>query len=586
MKRRSDSKDSGSDDKGLSFEDLIGLGSQSARKNYYSVLEDKLAELESERNRYKWLFENALHGIFQADFSGNIRAANPAFVTICGYTDSSQVLKQPQFLESLFTNLEDYDRLKDELQRDGQAFRFLAVIKRHDGALIYISMNALLKREKGEDIFEAFVQDITAYKNAQEELTLLNEDLEARVEGRTQQLTELNAKLLKEISERERMQGQLRLAKETAEQANQSKDKYLAAASHDLLQPMNAARLLVSALRERGLVDDDHRLVERVHLALEGAEELLNDLLYISKLDQNAVQPRLEVFSVQQLLAVLDGEFHPLAEHSDLQLQIRPSRLSIHSDAHMLGRILRNFISNALRYTAKGRVLVGCRRKGQHLSIQVWDTGRGIPESRLQDIFKEFKQLDHHQRSVNQGVGLGLAIVDRLAGMLNHSIVVRSWPESGSMFSVEVPLVDTPTPVFPKVTAVRPLNNLEGACILVLDNNDDILVSMEVLLRQWGCTVYLARGQQEAVELCKAESLRPDVILADYHLDSNQTGTDAVLAMRACAQQNIPAVIITADHSDESSQLFKNLKMPMLNKPLKPAKLRALLSHMLINRNE
>lgn len=589
MKRRSDSdaSNSGTPDpekRGLSFEDLIGLGSQSARKSHYSVLEDKLAELEAERNRYKWLFENALHGIFQADFNGNIRAANPAFASICGFEDSQQVQNKPHFLGSLFANYDDYRRLKDELRREGKVFRFLAILKRQDDELIYISMNALLKRENNEDILEAFVQDITAYKQAQEELTRLNADLETRVIGRTQQLTALNAKLIQEISERERMQGQLRLAKENAEQANLSKDKYLAAASHDLLQPMNAARLLVSALRERPLADEDQYLVGRVHLALEGAEELLNDLLYISKLDQNAVQPRLEVFSVQQLLAGLEAEYHPLAARSNLQLNMHSTRLSICSDIRLLGRILRNYISNAMRYTPKGKVLVGCRRKGSILSIQVWDTGEGVPENRLNDIFKEFKQLDNHQRGMKQGVGLGLAIVDRLARMLDHTIVVRSWPQQGSMFSIEVPLAEASAALYPKVNFELPINSLEEACILVLDNNENILVSMEVLLKQWGCTVYLATDQYEAIELCKAQSLRPDIILADYHLDKGETGTDAVLAMRACAGEEIPAVIITADHSDESGQLFKKLKMPMLNKPLKPAKLRALLSHLLSDR--
>jgi CheY-like chemotaxis protein len=177
-----------------------------------------------------------------------------------------------------------------------------------------------------------------------------------------------------------------------------------------------------------------------------------------------------------------------------------------------------------------------------------------------------------------------LAIVDRLARMLEHPIEVLSWPPRGSMFSVEVPLAVAPAPLPAELRPAITGNNLDGACILVLDNDDNILISMEALLRQWNCVVYLARDRHEAIDLCKARSLRPDVILADYHLDRGQTGTDAVLAMRKCAGSAIPAAIITADYSDESVQLFQELQLPMLNKPVKPAKLRALLSHLLRDR--
>ncbi|MCW8905183.1 PAS domain-containing hybrid sensor histidine kinase/response regulator [Sedimenticola sp.] len=582
MKRRSEPAEPESEERGLSFQDLIGLGSHSARKSHYSVLEEKLAELETERNRYKWLFENALHGIFQADFNGTVRAANPAFATMCGYEESRQILDQPQLLETLFDNAPDYLSLQQKLLESGKAYRFLTTLKRRDGTRIHVSMNALLKSGEHGDLMEAFVQDISAYRHAQEELTRLNEDLEARVDRRTRELSALNEKLVREIGEREKMQMQLHLAKEVAEQANLSKDKYLAAASHDLLQPLNAARLLVSALRERVLAEQDAYLVERVHLALEGAEELLNDLLYISKLDQDAVQPLLEVFSIQQLLASLEGEFQPLAACSDLRLTVLPCRLSVRSDARLLGRILRNFISNALRYTQQGRVLVGCRRRGDRLSIQVWDTGEGVPDDRLQEIFHEFYQLNTRPRA-RKGVGLGLAIVDRLARMLNHLIEVRSWPGRGSMFSVEV-VLSAAAPTYSGHRPALAVNNLNGACILVLDNDDNILISMEALLREWNCVVYLARDQAEAIDLCKASSLRPDVILADYHLDRGQTGTDAVLAMRQCAGSEIPAAIITADYSEESGQLFQELRLPLLNKPVKPARLRALLSHLLRDR--
>ncbi len=448
-------------------------------------------------------------------------------------------------------------------------------------------MNALLKNENGEEILEAFVQDITAYKKAQDDLTQLNEELEARVISRTHELTGVNNKLLGEISVRKQVQKQLRKAKESAENANRSKDKYLAAASHDLLQPMNAARLLVSTLRERELSEENNHLVELIHLALEGAEDLLNDLLYISKLDQNAVQPQIEVFSIQQLLASLEGEFYPMAKDQQLPFHVLPCRLTVRSDARLLGRILRNFISNAFRYTSSGRILVGCRRRrGDRLSIQVWDTGVGVPEKLLPEIFREFHQLNTRQRGMRKGVGLGLAIVDRLSRMLNHRIEVKSWANCGSVFSIEVPLTESRVITHSQHGLVLPLNNLEGICVLVLDNDENILTSMQLLLKQWGCVVYLARDEYEAIMLCKAESLKPDLILADYHLDENQNGIDAVMAMRKCAGSKIPAAIITADYSDELNLLFRRLQMPVLNKPVKPAKLRAVLSHFVQHRDK
>ncbi len=581
MKRHFNPLTSANHEEQSAFEYLIGLGSSSTRKNYYSALEENIKELEVERNRYKWLFENALHGIFQADFNGTVLAANPAFAEICGYQIDRQILDSTFSLSSIFACQEEYQQFKQMLIEEKRVFRYLATLKQKSGGLIYVSMNALLKPNELGEVYEAFVLDISAYKQAQDELTQLNEELENRVTDRTQELTKLNEVLVNEISDRVKMQEELRLAKESAEQVNLSKDKYIAAASHDLLQPMSAARLLVSALSERALATEDMHLVDRVHLALEGAEELLNDLLYISKLDQDAVQPHLNAFSIQQLLANLNAEFQPIANSSGIQLTVRPSRFNVYSDARLLTRILRNFISNALRYTAKGRVLVGCRPKGGMLSIQVLDTGVGIPSDCIQGIFREFHQLHNQQRGSQKGVGLGLAIVDRLAKMLEHQAKVYSMLNKGSVFSVEVPIATEVSTMHPDIQPVFPANSLVGVCVLVLDNDETILASMEILLKQWGCVVYLAKDKYEAIELCKAELLRPDMILADFHLDRGQTGTDAVLAMRKCVGTDIPAAIVTADHSDESNELFKRLKIPMLNKPLKPGKLRALMSHLL-----
>lgn len=571
MKKHSDSDRS-------TFEDLIGLGSHSARKSHYAVLEQNLLALETERNRYKWLFENALHGIFQADIDGNIRTFNPAFSSICGFSDEVDTVLPTLTLQSIFSSEINYQQFSEKLLIDGKVERHPSTFKRADGELIKVSLNALFKKQDGHELFEVFVQDITAFFNAQKQLTALNEELEERVDSRTEDLNALNQKLMSEIFEREKIEHELILAKEVAENANKSKDKYLAAASHDLLQPMNAARLFVSTLLERSMAAKDLYLVERVHLALENAEYLLTDLLYISKLDQNAVKPHHEIFSVQQLLDGLEGEFAPVANETELGLKVRNSDRAILSDINLLRRILSNFLSNALRYTHNGRVMLGCRVKGESLHIQVWDTGIGIAKDYMEEIFEEFKQLDSRQKGSNKGVGLGLAIVERIGRMLLHPITVKSWPGRGSMFCIEVPLADSR-----EIRPAAPLtqistSNLDNARILVIDNDNDILLSMDVLLRQWGCVTFLASNQQDAIAILETQVVPIDIILADYHLDNDSTGTDAVLALRQHSGLAIPAAIITADHSDESIRLFRKLDLPLLNKPVKPAKLRVLLS--------
>lgn len=409
----------------------------------------------------------------------------------------------------------------------------------------------------------------------------LNKELEQRVDVRTQELTELNRQLLQEIFEKEQIECQLKLARDAAEEANRNKDKYFAAASHDLLQPMNAARLLVAALRERALPDSDSAMVEQVHLALENAEDLLTDLLDISRLDQNAVTPDVNEFYLQQLLSSLHAEFLPVADNKGLVLKTVSSSVAVRSDSRLLMRIIRNLISNAIRYTPHGKVLVGCRRESGYILIQVLDTGDGIPQSQQRTIFKEFNQLEIHRGKNRQGLGLGLAIVERISRMLEHPICIRSEEGKGSVFSVRVPVADdvvTPR----RVRYSEPVADfLHHRQVLVIDNEDSILMSMESLLSQWGGKVICAANGEEALALCLDEGVVPEMILADYHLHDDQLGTDAVSMIRDHFELSIPAVMLTADRSNESRQLFSLMELSVLNKPVKPGKLRALLTHLL-----
>ncbi|WP_313481930.1 hybrid sensor histidine kinase/response regulator [Stutzerimonas kunmingensis] len=550
-----------SDDQHQALAQLLGFGSHSARKSHYPELVARLEELEGERNRYKWLFEHAVHGIFQASIHEGIRAANPALARMLNYDTPEEALwALTDLSHHLFIGGEEELRqIRHILSQQHGLFGYETRLRRKDGSAIYVIMNLLLKPDE-DGLVEGFVADVTERKLAQLRLLQLNEELEQRVAERTCELRE---------------------ARDAAEAANLSKDKYLAAASHDLLQPLNAARLLISTLRERQLPQNELHLVERAHQALEGAEDLLTDLLDISKLDQAAIKPDIDIYSLDDVLLPLVSEFQSVAAAAGLQLKHYIPRVAIKTDFRLLTRILRNFLSNACRYTDQGCVLVGARIRAGALRIEVWDTGRGIPEEELQSIFLEFNQLGIGRSAKRSGVGLGLAIVDRIASMLGYQVLVRSKPGRGSVFSIDVPLAEAMPRERVAAPAVVPQlgDPLPGRRLLVIDNEESILLSMAALLEQWGCTVVTATDEQSA--LTALDGVAPDAILADYHLDHGLTGWDVVLAVRGRFNQALPVVMITADRSDQCRQQLQGCGVPVLNKPVKPGKMRSVLSHLL-----
>ncbi len=549
---------------------LLGLGSHSARKSHYPELVARLDELETERNRYKWLFEHAVHGIFQASLSQGLRAANPALARMLGYDDPQQVLwSLPDMASQLFVEGEaEMRRILTLLRERDGLFGYETRLRRRDGSHVIVLMNLLIKPDE-EGLVEGFVADITERVQAQQRLQSLNEELEQRVAARTRELEGLNQ--------------QLREARDAAEAANNSKDKYLAAASHDLLQPLNAARLLVSTLRERKLPNAEQVLVERTHQALEGAEDLLTDLLEIARLDQSAIRPDLDVYPLGELLGPLVSEFDEVARAAGLRLRSRIPVVAVRTDHRLLSRILRNLLSNACRYTERGSVMLAARRRGANLRLEVWDTGRGIPADQLQAIFLEFNQLDAGRAANRRGVGLGLAIVDRIAGILGCRVQVRSVPGRGSVFAIEVPLARDLQHPGRVESGPRPVTGdpLPGRRLLVIDNEEAILASMAALLGQWGCEVLSATNYEEALKALDGKA--PEVILADYHLDHGGTGCEVVRGLREYFQRELPAVMITADRSDDCRRALQRLGMPLLNKPVKPGKLRAALSLLLSN---
>ena len=570
-----------SDEQQRALTGLLGLGSHSARKSHYPELAARLDDLEAERNRYKWLFENAVHGIFQASLHDGMRAANPALAHMLGYQDPQEVLFSLTDLGStLFVDgAQELEAIGEILRHQRSLHGYETRLRRKDGSHLDVLMNLLLKPGQ-EGLVEGFVSDITERKLAQRRLQQLNDELEQRVVARTDELLEANRNLQQQITQRKQIAKALRDARDAAEAANHSKDKYLAAASHDLLQPLNAARLLISTLRERQLPEAEQVLVERTHQALEGAEDLLTDLLDISRLDQAAVKPDVALYRLDELLGPLVSEFQSVAQAAGLNLRVHMADYAISTDLRLMTRILRNFLSNACRYTDDGSILLAARRRGEMLRLEVWDTGRGIAADRLDSIFLEFNQLDVGRAADRKGVGLGLAIVERIAKILGYRIGVHSLPGRGSMFSIEVPLSDeVPLPVSQAVPQPGTGNPLPGRRLLVIDNEVSILQSMGALLGQWGCEVLVATD--EAAALAASGGQAPELILADYHLDHGVVGCDVVRHLREHFHQYIPAVIITADRTDHCRRALQRLNAPLLNKPVKPGKLRAVLSQLL-----
>lgn len=585
MKKRSDTVHHDPDSGGhYSVDDLLGLGSHSARKSHYPALLERIAELEAERNRYKWLFDNALHGIFQGDLRGGLLSCNPAMAQMCGFESSDELVGSVVRLrEQLFCSVHDFDHVRLSLLSDGQVRARELGLRRRDGQVVDVALTLLRRPDLGPEVVEAFVADITERQQARRRLEELNLELEARVKDRTRELREANAGLRREIGEREKIEAELVVAIQSAEEANRSKDKYLAAASHDLLQPLNAARLLVSTLQDRPLPVEESRLIDRVHRALEGAEDLLADLLDISKLDQQAIKPDLTYIDTEDLIQSLATEFEPVADNAGLQLRVRSRPGIIHSDARMMTRILRNLLTNAFRYTESGSVFLNVRPRGGDLHLEVWDSGVGIPADRLEDIFREFHQLTAPHTGGRKGVGLGLAIVDRMVRMLGHRIEVTSRPGVGSRFTVVVPQAAQAhrAPAAQSVAVAMEPHSLTGRRVLVIDNEPDILVSMRALLEQWGCDVQTAENADMALALQQADLPAPEAVLADYHLNDGRTGCEAIYAVRRQLQQDVPAAIITADRSDACRQFLKTQYFPVLNKPVKPNRLRALLTSLL-----
>jgi CheY-like chemotaxis protein len=367
-------------------------------------------------------------------------------------------------------------------------------------------------------------------------------------------------------------------AKARADRANAEKTSFLNAASHDVMQPLNAARLYMSTLLERKTQSEDVQVIKNIDASLSAVEEILSTLIDIARLDAGRMEPNIGAVSLGDLFEQLTVEFTPLAVAKSLMLQIGKTDLWVTSDPRLLKRILQNLISNGIKYTSRGTVMVTARSDGRTVTVTVADTGNGIPNENLAIIFKEFERLKETAGSV-RGLGLGLSIVERIARMLGHPIAVRSTVGRGSTFSIDVPATQSVAMPARGAAAAPPASAIAGVTVLCVDNEPDVLDGMRLLLAEWGCKVLLAATVEQALAHAARSPDTIDLILTDYHLD-NGTGLDVISAVRAKTGTLIPAAIITAEGSAETQRDIREKCDALLRKPVRPAQLRAVIAHL------
>jgi signal transduction histidine kinase/CheY-like chemotaxis protein len=376
-----------------------------------------------------------------------------------------------------------------------------------------------------------------------------------------------------------------RIKRERAiEKANAAKTRFLAAASHDLRQPIHALGLFFAELSDRIYSTDTALLIGQIDDSIAAVNSMLNSLLDISKLDAGVVKPCFEPTPLGELFARLCAEFQPIALENRNELYIRPTKFIVNTDPAMLERMLRNLISNALRYTEKGRILVAARRRGKQLEIQVRDNGPGIPEDQLEEIFVEFYQLQNPARDRRQGLGLGLAIVKLLGQLLHYEVKVTSRQFQGSCFSITLPIgheiVETKAmSIAEKPTLIS--NILAGRHVLVLEDDIAVLDGMRGLLIRWGCHVITAGTPEEAATKLAGNEQPVDLLLIDYRLSDNVSGIEAARQLQIRLGYSVAVLILTGDTEPDRLREADASGYPLLHKPVQPAKLRSSMQYLL-----
>lgn len=539
------------------------VGSQSALK----LLDDASEALQYNRDLLQSALDQVRHGISVFDRNNQLICWNRQFRELLDLPQELGRVGVPldQILRSCAARGDFGEGDIDELVAD--RLTLMAVTREtfqerfHGGDRILEFRTATMPQGG----FVTTYLDITDRVRNANALARANLTLEQRVRERTAELVKVNEALA--------------VAKSQADASSLEKTRFIAAASHDILQPMNAARLYASSLLERRLAPEDAEIARSIDASLLAVEEILRAIVDLSRMDAGRLEPDIQSVPLAPLLERLRVEFDPIAHEKGLQLRVLPSTCSVHSDPQLLRRILQNLIANAIKYTSHGRVSVGVRRRGGFVELQVLDTGPGIPPKKHAEIFKEFHRLDDSS-GFDRGIGLGLSIVDRIGRILDHHVGLRSRLDKGSCFFVRLQLAEPSTEPASEQERVSPVGPLDGTHVLCIDNEPAVLEGMRVLLSSWRCVVTTAESAPAALTALRQQGGDVDVILADYHLDKGQTGVDAIQMIHSALKKQPPAAIITADHSPEVQRQLREKDIPVLRKPVKAGALRALVTQM------
>jgi len=373
----------------------------------------------------------------------------------------------------------------------------------------------------------------------------------------------------------------LRRAHEATKVASRAKSQFFAAASHDLRQPLHALGLFASALDEKVHDPGVARLVSSVKASVTALDSLFNELLDLSKIDAGAIRTNPEHFEAAKVLDRLRSDFEAEAAEKGLRLSVRPCSAHLYSDPVLLERILRNLLSNALRYTERGGVLLGCRHRGDRMVFEVWDTGTGIPTDQQNKVFEEFYQVGNPERSNKRGLGLGLSIVKRLSDLLGYAIELSSRPGRGTKFRFSVPLgIPIAAPAAPRL-AESPAGDLTGKLIVVIDDDPSIVDGMNWLLADWGADVIASATGTDVIERIYAAGRLPDMIIADYRLAGGSVGAHVVDDLRRELDPEIPAILVTGSTTPECMAEASRSGCTLLLKPADPDLLRATIASLL-----
>lgn len=406
--------------------------------------------------------------------------------------------------------------------------------------------------------------------------------LERGVNDMAESLKEARGDLEQRIAE---ATAELQRQKERAEQANRTKSQFLAAASHDLRQPLQALGLFVSSLKLRVREPDAAKLVASIERGVESLDNVLEALLDISKLDAGVVSASIDDVPLDPLLQEVGYAFAGTALQHGLKLRVVPTRLVCRSDPLLLSRILSNLVHNALRYTERGGVVLGCRRQGSLVRIEVWDSGAGIPPEKQADIFREFVQAGAPARSEDRGLGLGLAIVERLCRLLNHPLRLRSVPGQGTVFQLFVPRAAEAEEEDDCLADTEDANPLRGRTLLVVDDEEDVLQALSSYLSLRGATVLTADSPEQACQVMDMARGAVDCIVSDYRLGAEEDGLALLDRLRAEFGPDIPGMILTGESAPQALRNLAGSGYPTLSKPVRPQEFEALVGQVVASQS-